>query len=123
MRHELAAGDRVFVWLTDAYLRSPYCMVELHELWRRADGDAKRFYDQVRLVLDVSIRHETEKAAIRDLRLGKEKAAIDEAARYVARMEGDFDAANATRSIASPRKPGRSWSSSGTTSPMGASKS
>jgi internalin A len=31
---ELAAGDRIFVWLTDAYLRSPYCMYELHEIWR-----------------------------------------------------------------------------------------
>jgi internalin A len=91
MRHELAAGDRVFVWLTDDYLRSPYCMVELFELWRRADGDAKRLSDQVRLVLDVPIRHETEKAAF--ARFWREqKEAIDEAARYVGRMEGAFAA-------------------------------
>jgi internalin A len=78
MRHELAAGDRVFVWLTDAYLRSPYCMVELFELWRRADGDAKRFYGQVRLVLgdDVSIRLPTDKARYADL-WQEQKATVD----------------------------------------------
>ena len=78
MRHELAAGDRVFVWLTDAYLRSPYCMVELYELWRRADGDAKRFYGQVRLVLgdDVSIRLPTDKARYADL-WQEQKATVD----------------------------------------------
>ncbi len=91
MRHELAQGDRVFVWLTDAYLRSPYCMVELFELWRRADGDAERFYAQVRLVLDVSIRMQRERLEYVQL-WQKEKAAVDEIAPVVAQMEGPFAA-------------------------------
>jgi internalin A len=91
MRHELATGDRVFVWLTDEYLRSPYCMVELHALWWRAGGDARRLQEQVRLVLDVSIRHETEKAAFTHF-WREQKKAIDEEAPHVAQMEGAFAA-------------------------------
>ena len=91
MRHELAAGDRVFVWLTDAYLRSPYCMTELFELWRRAEGDAKRFYAQVRLVLDVSIRMQSERLDYVKL-WQAEKVAVDEIAPVVAQMEGPFAA-------------------------------
>lgn len=31
---QIGAGDRVFVILSDKYLRSPYCMFELSEIWR-----------------------------------------------------------------------------------------
>jgi internalin A len=91
MVNELATGDRVFVWLTDAYLRSPYCMTELFELWRRAEGDANRFYAQVRLVLDVSIRMQSERLDYVKL-WQAEKDAVDEIAPVVAQMEGPFAA-------------------------------
>lgn len=40
----IGAGDRVFVFLSDKYLRSPFCMFELCEVWRnsRQDADALR---------------------------------------------------------------------------------
>ena len=34
----LARGDRVIVILSDKYLRSPFCMYELYEIWRLAGG-------------------------------------------------------------------------------------
>jgi internalin A len=38
----IGAGDRIFVILSDKYLRSPHCMFELSEIWRtsRQQGDA-----------------------------------------------------------------------------------
>ena len=33
---ELGEGDRVFIFLSDKYLKSPYCMLELFELWRNS---------------------------------------------------------------------------------------
>ncbi|GJL88359.1 MAG: hypothetical protein DHS20C03_20680 [Minwuia thermotolerans] len=44
----LAAGDRIFIFLTDAYLRSPYCMYELHLIRQIAENDAA-FMQRVRL--------------------------------------------------------------------------
>ncbi len=42
---KLGAGDRVFVILSDKYLKSPYCMFELLEVWRNSrmdDEDVRR---------------------------------------------------------------------------------
>ncbi|MEQ8965871.1 MAG: COR domain-containing protein [Azospirillaceae bacterium] len=47
----LGAGDRIFVFLSQAYLRSPACMFELHEIWRHAGEDGAAFLDRVRIHL------------------------------------------------------------------------
>ncbi|MBV8524899.1 MAG: hypothetical protein JOY71_22735, partial [Acetobacteraceae bacterium] len=45
----IGAGDKVFVIMSDKYLRSPFCMFELSEIWRtsRQKGDA--FLERVRI--------------------------------------------------------------------------
>jgi internalin A len=45
----LAGGDRVFVILSDKYLRSPYCMYELLEIWRKCAGEEEKFLDRIRV--------------------------------------------------------------------------
>jgi hypothetical protein len=40
--------DRVFVVLSDKYLKSPYCMFELLEVWRFSRGEKAEFIDRVR---------------------------------------------------------------------------
>jgi len=75
---QLAAGERIFVWLTDAYLTSPYCMFELHEIWRRCVGDEQAFEQRVTVVLgDVSIRYETDLRKYRDFWREQQDAAFD----------------------------------------------
>ncbi|MDF1722477.1 MAG: COR domain-containing protein [Minwuia sp.] len=44
----LATGDRIFIFLSEAYLKSPFCMYELHQIWQRAEDDAA-FMKKVRL--------------------------------------------------------------------------
>ena len=48
---ELADGDRIFVILSDKYLRSSFCMRELYDIWRTAGAgfDTKRFTDKIRV--------------------------------------------------------------------------
>lgn len=48
MRH-LGQGDRVFVILSEKYLRSPFCMFELFEVWRSSRQDPERFRRRVRV--------------------------------------------------------------------------
>ncbi|RYD29545.1 MAG: TIR domain-containing protein, partial [Verrucomicrobiaceae bacterium] len=45
----LAGQDRVFVILSDAYLRSENCMFELSEIWRLCQQDDSRFHERVRV--------------------------------------------------------------------------
>ena len=45
----LAGQDRVFVILSDAYLRSENCMFELSEIWRLCQQDDARFHERVRM--------------------------------------------------------------------------
>ncbi len=45
----IGAGDRVFVILSEKYLRSPYCMFELLEIWRYSRGDEADFRRRVRI--------------------------------------------------------------------------
>ena len=45
----IGAGDRVFVILSEKYLRSPYCMFELLEIWRHSRGDEADFRRRVRI--------------------------------------------------------------------------
>jgi internalin A len=60
----LAGGSRVFVVLSDKYLRSPYCMYELLEIWRRCSGEEEKFLDRVRVYIipDTKIFSVTDRA-------------------------------------------------------------
>jgi internalin A len=44
----IGRGDRVFVVLSDKYLKSPYCMFELFEVWRNSRADPIAFVERVR---------------------------------------------------------------------------
>jgi internalin A len=41
-------GDRVFVVLSEKYLKSPYCMFELFEVWRNSRTDPVEFMERVK---------------------------------------------------------------------------
>jgi internalin A len=59
----IGTGDRVFVILSDKYLRSPFCMFELSEIWRTSKQEGKAFLDRVRVYVldDVSISKAVER--------------------------------------------------------------
>ena len=44
----IGRADRVFVVLSDRYLRSPYCMFELFEVWRNCRREEAEFVQRVR---------------------------------------------------------------------------
>ena len=44
----IGKGDRVYVFLSDKYLRSPFCMFELFEVFRNCRFDADEFLNHVR---------------------------------------------------------------------------
>jgi internalin A len=46
---QIGEGDRVFVFLSNKYLRSPYCMFELFELWRNSRQDKTDFAGKIRV--------------------------------------------------------------------------
>jgi internalin A len=46
---KIGTGDRVFVILSDKYLRSPFCMFELSEVWRTSKQHKQVFLDRVRV--------------------------------------------------------------------------
>ncbi|RPI82342.1 MAG: toll/interleukin-1 receptor domain-containing protein, partial [Planctomycetaceae bacterium] len=43
----LGRADRVLVILSEKYLRSPYCMSELHAIYQRSQGDQQEFLNRV----------------------------------------------------------------------------
>ncbi len=45
----LGSGDRVFVILSDKYLKSPYCMYELLEVWRNCKAEDEVFRQRIRV--------------------------------------------------------------------------
>jgi hypothetical protein len=45
----IGTGDRVFVLLSDKYLRSPHCMFELSEVWRTSRQEGGAFLERVRI--------------------------------------------------------------------------
>jgi magnesium transporter len=45
----IGVGDRIFVILSDEYLRSPYCMFELSEIWRTSKQEGNTFLERVRV--------------------------------------------------------------------------
>jgi internalin A len=46
---DIGAGDRIFVILSDKYLRSRYCMFELSEIWRTSKQEGDAFLSRVRV--------------------------------------------------------------------------
>jgi internalin A len=48
---DIGQGDRVFVFLSDKYLKSPFCMFELFEIWRNSRLDNEEFRRKVRIYL------------------------------------------------------------------------
>jgi internalin A len=44
----IGRADRVFVVLSDKYLKSPYCMFELFEVWRNSRADPVEFMERVK---------------------------------------------------------------------------
>jgi internalin A len=45
----IGRGNRVFVVLSNKYLKSPFCMYELYELWRNCRQDDEEFLSHVRV--------------------------------------------------------------------------
>ena len=45
----IGRGDRVFVVLSDKYLRSPYCIFELFEVWRTSRAEDEEFLRRIRV--------------------------------------------------------------------------
>jgi internalin A len=45
----IGAGDRVFVILSEKYLRSPHCMFELSEVWRTSKHEGEDFLKRIRI--------------------------------------------------------------------------
>jgi internalin A len=45
----LARGNRVFIILSDKYLKSPYCMAELARVWRNCRQDDEEFLRRIRV--------------------------------------------------------------------------
>jgi internalin A len=46
---KLGAGDLVFVILSKKYLKSPYCMYELWEVWRNCKPEGEEFRNRIRV--------------------------------------------------------------------------
>ena len=44
----IGRADRVFIVLSDKYLKSPYCMFELFEIWRNNRADSALFAERIR---------------------------------------------------------------------------
>jgi internalin A len=47
--HRIGKADRIFVVLSDKYLKSPYCMYELYEIWQYNRRDEADFLQRVRV--------------------------------------------------------------------------
>jgi len=45
----LGTSDRIFVVLSDKYLKSPNCMAELYEIWRNCRADPREFLRHIRV--------------------------------------------------------------------------
>jgi TIR domain len=46
--NKIGKGDRIFIFLSEKYLHSPYCMFELFEIWRNNRQDKPEFLRHVR---------------------------------------------------------------------------
>jgi internalin A len=57
--HELGAGDRVIVILSERYLKSPYCMTELVDVWRNCKEEEKEFRKRIKVYVDKNVNIKT----------------------------------------------------------------
>ena len=62
----IAHGDRIFIVLSDKYLKSAYCMHELFDVWRNCREDDAEFID----------KHSRLRAALRKNRKPERASAI-----------------------------------------------
>jgi internalin A len=64
----IARSPRIFVFLSDKYLKSAYCMRELYETWRECRQDAEELKQRVRVfkLADANISDVHARAAYRD---------------------------------------------------------
>ncbi|MCZ8140236.1 MAG: hypothetical protein O9273_01035 [Acetobacteraceae bacterium] len=65
---DIARSPRIFVFLSDKYLKSTYCMRELYETWRECRQDAEELKQRVRVfkLPDANISNVYARAAYRD---------------------------------------------------------
>ena len=65
---DIARSPRIFVFLSDKYLKSAYCMRELYETWRECRQDAEELKQRVRVfkLPDANISDVYARAAYRD---------------------------------------------------------
>ncbi|GFZ91193.1 hypothetical protein GCM10011497_21360 [Elstera cyanobacteriorum] len=47
----LSQGQRIFIFMSDSYLRSPYCMYELYHIWKFSEQCKIDFIERVRIYL------------------------------------------------------------------------
>jgi internalin A len=45
----IGEGERIFIVLSDKYLKSPYCMYELFEIWRNSRQEKTEFLPRIRI--------------------------------------------------------------------------
>ena len=45
----IGRGDRIFVFLSDKYLKSTYCMTELFDVWRNCREEDSAFIERTRI--------------------------------------------------------------------------
>ena len=55
----IAHGDRIFIVLSDKYLKSAYCMNELFDVWRNCREDDAEFIDRTRVYELPCAKHST----------------------------------------------------------------
>ena len=48
--NKIASGDKIFVVLSEKYIRSPFCMYELHEIYREARGKNDEFLSRIQAI-------------------------------------------------------------------------
>ncbi len=46
---QIGHGDRIYIFLSDAYLKSPNCMYELHTIWQTSGDDKEQFRQRTRV--------------------------------------------------------------------------
>ncbi|WP_408606110.1 TIR domain-containing protein, partial [Elstera litoralis] len=53
----LSQGQRIFIFMSDSYLRSPNCMYELYHIWQHSEQCEKDFINRVRIYLNLRFKN------------------------------------------------------------------
>ena len=66
--HDMASGERIYVFLSEAYLKSIFCMTELHGIWTRWESNEESFAKRVKVYMsdDIPSGDTTHMLAVRD---------------------------------------------------------